>query len=41
MKLVRSLGKIAERKGCTPSQLAIAWVAAQGEDMCARRMKPA
>ena len=26
MKLVKELEKIAERKGCTPAQLALAWV---------------
>jgi aryl-alcohol dehydrogenase-like predicted oxidoreductase len=31
--LVRSIEKMAEKKGCTPSQLALAWVMAQGEDI--------
>ena len=26
--------KFAERRGCTPAQLAIAWVLAQGDDVC-------
>jgi aryl-alcohol dehydrogenase-like predicted oxidoreductase len=30
LKLVDALEKIAEKKGCTPAQLALAWVAAQG-----------
>ncbi len=33
LELVRQIGEIAERKGCKPSQLAIAWVLAQGEDI--------
>ncbi|KAF2439266.1 aldo-keto reductase [Karstenula rhodostoma CBS 690.94] len=32
-KLVRTLAGIAEEKGCTAGQLALAWVAAQGEDV--------
>lgn len=32
LKLVQILSKIAEKKGCTPGQLSIAWVLAQGED---------
>ncbi|KAK3718659.1 hypothetical protein LTR37_004876 [Vermiconidia calcicola] len=32
LKLVQSLADIAEKKGCTSGQLAIAWVLAQGED---------
>lgn len=30
LKLVQTLADIAEKKGCTPGQLAIAWVMAQG-----------
>jgi len=30
---VRKIEEIAARKGCTPSQLALAWVFAQGDDM--------
>ncbi|MGD8353573.1 MAG: aldo/keto reductase [Pseudomonadota bacterium] len=33
MELVVKLKAAAERKGCTPGQLALAWVLAQGEDM--------
>ncbi len=33
LELVRQIGEISERKGCKPSQLAIAWVLAQGEDI--------
>lgn len=32
-ELVRKIGKIAQQKGYTPSQLALAWVLAQGEDI--------
>eukprot|EP00887_Chlorella_sp_A99_P006471 scaffold3.g6471.t1 len=35
MALVRRMAAIAERKGCTPTQLALAWVLAQGEDVTA------
>ena len=31
--LVRPLLELAERKGCTPAQLALAWLLAQGEDI--------
>jgi aryl-alcohol dehydrogenase-like predicted oxidoreductase len=31
--LVRKVEEIAQQKGCTPSQLALAWVLAQGEDI--------
>ncbi len=31
--LVENLQAVAKQKGCTPAQLAIAWVLAQGEDM--------
>jgi aryl-alcohol dehydrogenase-like predicted oxidoreductase len=33
LSLVEALRRIAEAKGCTVAQLAIAWVAAQGEDI--------
>ena len=33
LDLVRRIGEIASRKRCTPSQLALAWVLAQGEDI--------
>ncbi len=33
LELVRQIGEIAEAKGCKPSQLALAWVLAQGEDI--------
>ena len=33
IQLVREIGEIAEEKGCTPAQLALAWVLAQGEDI--------
>ncbi|MEU8222944.1 aldo/keto reductase [Kribbella sp. NPDC048915] len=33
LALVDALRKVAERKGCTVAQLAIAWVAAQGDDI--------
>lgn len=33
LELVRKIGEIAQQKGCTPSQLALAWVLAQGEDI--------
>ena len=31
--LVRAIGAMAERKGCSPAQLALAWVLAQGDDI--------
>jgi aryl-alcohol dehydrogenase-like predicted oxidoreductase len=31
--LVHQVAEMAEKKGCTPSQLALAWVLAQGEDV--------
>ena len=31
--LVRRVEELAEKKGCTPSQLALAWVLAQGGDI--------
>lgn len=33
LRLVQALGRVAERLGATTSQVAIAWVAAQGEDI--------
>ncbi|MCW2786027.1 MAG: aldo/keto reductase [Marmoricola sp.] len=33
LRLVDEIGKIAADKGCTPGQLALAWVLAQGEDV--------
>ncbi|MEO6210614.1 MAG: aldo/keto reductase [Gemmatimonadaceae bacterium] len=33
LELVRHIGTVAAEKGCTPSQLALAWVLAQGNDM--------
>ena len=33
LALVAAVRSIAERKGCTPGQLALAWVLAQGEDV--------
>lgn len=33
LDLVQRVGEIAARKGCTPSQLALAWVLAQGENI--------
>jgi aryl-alcohol dehydrogenase-like predicted oxidoreductase len=33
LDLVREVGAIAKEKGCQPSQLALAWVLAQGEDV--------
>lgn len=33
LALVERIGVIATRKGCTPAQLALAWVLAQGEDI--------
>ncbi|TKA27094.1 hypothetical protein B0A54_17038 [Friedmanniomyces endolithicus] len=32
LKLVNTLSEVASKKGCTPSQLALAWVLAQGDD---------
>jgi aryl-alcohol dehydrogenase-like predicted oxidoreductase len=32
-RLVKGIQEIAAEKGCTPSQLALAWVLAQGEDI--------
>lgn len=33
IKLVERIKSLADKKGCTPSQLAIAWVLAQGDDI--------
>ncbi|XP_038720251.1 probable aldo-keto reductase 2 [Tripterygium wilfordii] len=33
-KLFERVNKMAARKGCTPSQLALAWVHHQGDDVC-------
>jgi aryl-alcohol dehydrogenase-like predicted oxidoreductase len=33
LETVRRVGEIAEEKGCTPAQLALAWVMAQGDDI--------
>jgi aryl-alcohol dehydrogenase-like predicted oxidoreductase len=33
LELVRKIEQLARTKGCTPSQLALAWVLAQGEDI--------
>lgn len=33
LKLVKKLEKIAQEKGCTGSQLALAWLLAQGDDI--------
>jgi aryl-alcohol dehydrogenase-like predicted oxidoreductase len=33
LALVDAVSELAERKGCTPGQIAIAWVLAQGEDI--------
>lgn len=33
LRLVESVNEIAAEKGCTPAQLALAWVLAQGEDI--------
>jgi aryl-alcohol dehydrogenase-like predicted oxidoreductase len=33
LKLAESVKKIASEKGCTPAQLALAWVLAQGQDV--------
>jgi aryl-alcohol dehydrogenase-like predicted oxidoreductase len=33
LQLVDAIRAMAERKGCTPAQLALAWVLAQGEDL--------
>ncbi len=33
LELVRKIDKLAQKKGCTSAQLALAWVLAQGEDI--------
>ncbi len=33
LELVKKIEELAAAKGCTPSQLALAWVLAQGDDM--------
>jgi aryl-alcohol dehydrogenase-like predicted oxidoreductase len=33
IELVREIGEMAEEKGCTPAQLALAWVLARGKDI--------
>lgn len=33
-KIIDRLNEIAARKGCTPSQLALAWVHHRGSDVC-------
>ena len=33
LKLVQRVTEIARDKGCTPGQLALAWVSAQGQDV--------
>ena len=33
MELVAHITKLADQKGCTPGQLALAWVMAQGDDI--------
>ncbi len=33
LALVERVRELAERKGCTPGQVALAWVLAQGEDV--------
>lgn len=33
LELVQGLQKIAEKKGCTPGQLTLAWLMAQGDDI--------
>jgi len=33
LKLVESIRALASAKGCTPGQLALAWVLAQGDDV--------
>jgi aryl-alcohol dehydrogenase-like predicted oxidoreductase len=33
LDLVREIGAMAQSKGCTPAQLALAWVLAQGDDI--------
>jgi aryl-alcohol dehydrogenase-like predicted oxidoreductase len=33
LKLAEKIGSLAKRKGCSPAQLALAWVLAQGDDI--------
>src|SRR5579884_1573427 len=33
LQLVRYIEELAEKKGCTPAQLALAWVLSQGDDI--------
>lgn len=33
-RIFESVSELASRKGCTPSQLALAWVHHQGSDVC-------
>jgi aryl-alcohol dehydrogenase-like predicted oxidoreductase len=33
MELVHKLNQVAEKKGCTPGQLSLAWILAQGNDV--------
>src|SRR4051812_47696616 len=33
LALAREVGRMAEQKGCTPAQLALAWLLAQGDDI--------
>lgn len=33
LELVDSLKKIADKQGCTPGQLSLAWLLAQGDDV--------
>jgi aryl-alcohol dehydrogenase-like predicted oxidoreductase len=33
LELAAHVKRLAERKGCTPAQLALAWILAQGDDM--------
>jgi aryl-alcohol dehydrogenase-like predicted oxidoreductase len=33
LQMVKKIEKLAASKGCTPSQLALAWVLAQGDDV--------
>jgi aryl-alcohol dehydrogenase-like predicted oxidoreductase len=35
LRLVERIGEMATAKGCTPSQLALAWVMARGDDIVA------
>jgi aryl-alcohol dehydrogenase-like predicted oxidoreductase len=34
LELVQSLNEIAKKKGCTAGQLSLAWLLAQGDDVC-------